>query len=48
VGVIGGPGGRADSVWSLLELPTLKTNPEVTQSIQIDPTGGALTRSFSR
>jgi len=45
---IAGPGGRADSTWNLLELPTLKTNPDVTQIIQIDPKSGAATTIFSR
>jgi hypothetical protein len=39
---------HADTVWNLIELPTLKTNPDVTQIIQIDPKSGASTTIFSR
>jgi len=46
--VIAGPGGYADTTWNLLELPTRKTNPAVTQLMQIDPKSGISTTIFSR
>lgn len=49
VRVILGQGGvRADRVWNLIELPTLKMNPNVTRIIRIDVKTGTSTTIFSR
>ncbi len=43
-----GPKVRDDTVWNLIELPTLKANPNVTEIIGVDPAAGPEYTIFSR